>query len=53
MMTDDWVIILNLDVFECTKQMMVAGKKLGQKATGEYETANLRTGKYETTNFTS
>ena len=42
-MTDEWVRNVNLDVFECAKQMMVAGKQLRQKATNEYETANLRT----------
>ena len=42
-MTDDWVKSVNLDIFECAKWMMVAGKKLHQKATGEYETTNLRT----------
>ena len=28
MMTNDWVKSVNLDIFECAKQMMVSGKKL-------------------------
>ena len=34
---------VNIDFFECAKQMMVAGKKLCQKDTGEYETTSLHT----------
>ena len=42
MMTDDWVKSVNLDTFECAKWMMVAGKKLRKKDSGEYETVILR-----------
>ena len=28
MMTNDWVKSVNLEIFECAKQMMVSGKKL-------------------------
>ena len=42
-MTDEWVKNVNLDVFDCEKRMMIAWKQLCQKATGEYETAGLRT----------
>ena len=43
MMTNEWMESVNLYVFECAKRMMVAGKKLHQKATGKYEIASLCT----------
>ena len=43
MMTDEWVKSVNLDIFECAKWMMVAGKQLCQKSTGEYEIRSVCT----------
>ena len=43
MMTDEWINSLSLNVFECTKRMMVAGKQLRPKSSREYETASLHT----------
>ena len=42
-MTDDWVKMVNLDIFECAKKMMMPGKQLRQKETGEYESQILIT----------
>ena len=36
MMTDDWVKKVDIDVLECAKKMLVPGKQLRQKETGEY-----------------
>ena len=41
-MTDEWVNKVGLDIVECAKRMMIAGKQLRQKATEEYEIASLR-----------
>ena len=43
MMTYEWINNLIIDLFECTKRMMVAGKQLLQKSSGEYETTNFCT----------
>ena len=42
-MMDDWINGLSLDYIECAKMMMIVGKPFRQKASGEYETTNLRT----------
>ena len=41
MMTDEWVNKLDLDILECAKKMMIAGRQLRQKETREYESASL------------
>ena len=42
MMTDEWVNKLDLDILECAKKMMIAGRQLRQKETGKYESTSLR-----------
>ena len=42
MITEDWVKAINIDPFEYAKKMMVLGKQLWKKASGEYESHSLR-----------
>ena len=42
-MTDDWVKKVDMDIMECAKKIMVTGKQLHQKETGEYVSTRLRT----------
>ena len=41
-MTYEWVSKVDFDILECAKRMMIAGKKMRQKACGEYEFASLQ-----------
>ena len=41
MMTNEWVNKVDLEILECAKRMMIEGRQLRQKETGEYESASL------------
>ena len=41
MMNDEWVKKLDLDILECAKKMMIAGRQIHQKQTSEYESTSL------------
>ena len=43
MMNNDWINGININPLECEKRMIMPGKKLHQKESGEYESQSLRT----------
>ena len=43
MMKNDWIKGVNIDPLECAKKMIMPGKQLRQKTSGEYESPSLRT----------
>ena len=42
-MTEDWINGINIDPLEYAKKLIIAGKQLRQKESGEYECQRLRT----------